>query len=50
MAFWVWVSSLRVIVSSSIQIKAIYNKPIANIKFNEEKLEAIPLELVTRQS
>jgi hypothetical protein len=24
-------------------IKAIYNKPVANIKINEEKLEAIPL-------
>jgi hypothetical protein len=25
-------------------IKAIYRKPIANIKLNEEKLEAIPLK------
>jgi hypothetical protein len=26
-------------------IKAIYNKPIPNIKLNGEKLEAIPLKL-----
>ena len=29
-------------------IKAIYNKPTANIKLNEEKLPEIPLELGTR--
>jgi hypothetical protein len=30
-------------------IKAIYSKPIANIKLNEEKLKAIPLKSGTRQ-
>jgi hypothetical protein len=30
-------------------IKAIYNKPIANIKVNGEKLETIPLKSGTRQ-
>jgi hypothetical protein len=30
-------------------IKAIYSKPVANIKLNGEKLEAIPLNLGTRQ-
>ena len=30
-------------------IKAIYSKPVANIKVNGEKLEAIPLKLGTRQ-
>jgi hypothetical protein len=30
-------------------IKAIYSKPVANIKVNSEKLEAIPLKLETRQ-
>jgi hypothetical protein len=30
-------------------IKAIYSKPIANIKVNGEKLEAIPLKSGTRQ-
>ena len=30
-------------------IKAIYNKPVANIKLNGEKLEAIPLKSGTRQ-
>jgi hypothetical protein len=29
--------------------KAIYSKPVANIKLNEEKLEAIPLKSGTRQ-
>jgi hypothetical protein len=31
-------------------IKAIYSKPVANIKVNGEKLEAIPLKSGTRQS
>jgi hypothetical protein len=31
-------------------VKAIYNKPVANIKLNGEKLEAIPLKSGTRQS
>jgi hypothetical protein len=31
-------------------IKAIYRKPVANIKLNGEKLEAIPLKSETRQS
>jgi hypothetical protein len=30
-------------------VKAIYRKPVANIKLNEEKLEAIPLKSGTRQ-
>ena len=30
-------------------IKAIYRKPVANIKVNGEKLEAIPLKSGTRQ-
>jgi hypothetical protein len=30
-------------------IKAIYSKPVANIKVNREKLEAIPLKSGTRQ-
>jgi hypothetical protein len=30
-------------------IKAIYSKPVANIKLNGEKLEAIPLKSGTRQ-
>ena len=30
-------------------IKAIYNKPTANIKLNREKLPAIPLKSGTRQ-
>jgi hypothetical protein len=30
-------------------IKAIYNKPVANIKVNGEKVEAIPLKSETRQ-
>jgi hypothetical protein len=30
-------------------IKAIYNKPVANIKVNGEKVEAIPLKSGTRQ-
>ena len=40
---------IKVLERSGIQgrylniIKAIYNKPVANIKINGEKLEAIPL-------
>jgi hypothetical protein len=30
-------------------IKAVYSKPVANIKVNREKLEAIPLKSETRQ-
>jgi hypothetical protein len=30
-------------------VKAIYSKPVANIKLNGEKLEAIPLNSGTRQ-
>jgi hypothetical protein len=30
-------------------IKAIYREPIANIKLNREKLEAVPLKSGTRQ-
>ena len=46
---------LKVLERTGIQgpylniIKAIYSKPIANIKFNGEKLEAIPLKSGTRQ-
>jgi hypothetical protein len=29
--------------------KAIYSKPVANIKLNDKKLEAIPLKSGTRQ-
>ena len=46
---------IKVLERSGIQgpylnmIKAIYSKPVANIKVNEEKLEAIPLKSGTRQ-
>jgi hypothetical protein len=46
---------IKVWKSSGIQgpyrniIKAIYNKPVANIKVNGEKLEAIPLKSGSRQ-
>jgi hypothetical protein len=30
-------------------VKAIYNKPVVNIKLNGKKLETIPLKSVTRQ-
>jgi len=30
-------------------VKAIYSKPVANVKLNGEKLEAIPLKSGTRQ-
>jgi hypothetical protein len=46
---------LKDLESSGIQgpylniVKAIYNKPVANIKLNGEKLEAIPLNSGTRQ-
>jgi hypothetical protein len=46
---------LKVLERSGIQgpylniVKAIYSKPIANIKLNGEKLEAIPLKSGTRQ-
>ena len=46
---------IKVMERSGIQgpylniIKAIYSKPVANIKLNGEKLEAIPLKLGTRQ-
>jgi hypothetical protein len=45
----------KVLEKSEIQgpflkmIKAIYSKPVANIKVNCEKLEAIPLKSGTRQ-
>ena len=45
---------IKVLERSGIQgpypnvIKAIYSKPIANIKLNGEKLEAIPLKSVAR--
>ena len=47
---------IKVLERSGIQgpdltmIKAIYSKPVANIKVNGEKLEAIPLKSGTRQS
>jgi hypothetical protein len=46
---------IKVLEGSGIQgpylniIKAIYSKPVANLKLNGEKLEAIPLKLGTRQ-
>ena len=46
---------LKVLERSGIQgpylnmIKAIYSKPVDNIKLNGEKLEAIPLKSATRQ-
>ena len=46
---------IKVLERSGIQgpylsmIKAIYNKPVANIKVNGEKLEPIPLKSGTRQ-
>ena len=46
---------LKVLERAGIQgpyiniVKAIYSKPVANIKINEEKLEAIPLKSGTRQ-
>jgi hypothetical protein len=46
---------IKVLEKSGIQVpylnilKAIYSKPVANIKVNGEKLEAIPLELGTKQ-
>jgi hypothetical protein len=46
---------IKVMERSGIQgpyrniIKAIYTKPVANIKVNGEKLEAIPLKSGTRQ-
>jgi hypothetical protein len=46
---------IKILERSGIQgpylniIKAICNKPVANIKPNGEKLEAIPLKLGTRQ-
>ena len=46
---------MKVLKRSGIQspllniIKAIYTKPVANIKINGEKLEAIPLKSGTRQ-
>jgi hypothetical protein len=43
----------KVLEISGIQgpnmIKAIYSKPVANIKVNDEKLEAIPLKSGTGQ-
>jgi hypothetical protein len=47
---------IKVLERSRIQgpylnmIKAIYSKPVANIKVNGEKLEAIPLKSGTRQA
>jgi hypothetical protein len=46
---------IKVLERSGIQgpslniIKAIYSKPVANIKLNGEKLETIPLKSRTRQ-
>ena len=46
---------LKVLERSGVQgpnlkiVKAIYSKPVANIKLNGEKLEAIPLKSGTRQ-
>jgi hypothetical protein len=46
---------IKVMEKSGIQgpylnvIKAIYSKPVANIKVNREKMEAIPLKSGSRQ-
>ena len=46
---------LKVLEKTGIQgpylnlVKAIYSKPVANIKINGEKLQAIPLKSHTRQ-
>ena len=46
---------IKVLERSGIQVpylnivKTIYRKPVANIKLNGEKLEAIPLKLGTRK-
>jgi hypothetical protein len=46
---------IKVLERSGIQVpylntvKKIYSKPVANIKLNGEKLEAIPLKSETRQ-
>jgi hypothetical protein len=46
---------IKVLERSGIQgpdlniIKAIYSKPVANIKLNGDKIEAIPLKSGTRQ-
>jgi hypothetical protein len=46
---------IKVLERSGIQgphlnvVKVIYSKPVANIKLNGEKLEAIPLKSGTRQ-
>jgi hypothetical protein len=46
---------IKVLERSGIQgpylniVKAIYSKPVANIKLNGEKLEAVPLKSGTRQ-
>jgi hypothetical protein len=46
---------LKVLEKSGIQgpylniVKAMYNKPVANIRLSGEKLEAIPLKSETRQ-
>jgi hypothetical protein len=46
---------IKVLERSEVQgsylniIKAMYSKPVANIKINREKLEAIPLKSGTRQ-
>ena len=48
--------TLKVLERSEIQgtylniVKVIYSKPVANIKLNGKKLEAIPLKSGTRQS
>jgi hypothetical protein len=50
-----YLSMIKVLERSGIQgpylnlIKAIYSKPVANIKINGEKLEAIPLKSGARQ-
>jgi hypothetical protein len=46
---------VKILERSAIQgpylniVKTVYNKPVANIKVNGEKLEAIPLKSGTRQ-